>query len=99
MGNRGGVTENTLAKANMPRGAWSMDLHSQENGTYIASMNASGAADQQTGTFSDKYFNGGSNGTGANSRSNIAWSYGVDSPAAVNNMSPYIVVNFEIIAG
>lgn len=61
-------------------------------------MSSSGAADQQTTTYSGKYFNGGSNGTGANSRTNIAWSYGVDSPAAVPTMSPYIIVNYEVIA-
>ena len=92
LGNRGGSNTKTLTEAQLPSISGSFGIHGQENGTEFA-----GKSGYATGSPVGTYTNTTPRGGGAGSLVNPGFAFGQGQAHDV--MNPYIVVNFEIIAG
>ena len=92
LGAKAGAATHTLTEAQLPAISGSFGIHGQENGTEFA-----GKSGYATGSPVGTYTNTTPRGDGAGSLVNPGFAFGQGQ--AHNNMPPYIVVNYEVIAG
>lgn len=96
LGSIGGEEEHTLTGNELPNSKFYLGFHGDGDSTVLSTASSSGAVKNIPRRY-DRYRSGGSGSPGAPSIGNVSFEFGADQ--AHNNMPPYIVVNYEVIAG
>ena len=96
LGATGGEEKHTLTGDELPNGKFYLGFHGDGDSTVLSSVTSSGAVKDIPRRY-NRYRSGGGGTAGAQSVGNVSFEFGADQ--AHNNMPPYIVVNYEVIAG
>lgn len=96
LGSTGGEEKHTLTGDELPNGKFYLGFHGDGDSTVLSSATSGGVV-KNTPKRYNRYRSGGGGTAGAQSIGNISFEFGADQ--AHNNMPPYIVVNYEVIAG
>ena len=96
LGSTGGEEKHTLTGDELPNSNFYLGFHGDGDSTVLATASSSGAV-KNTPRRYNKYRSGGGSAAGAQSVGNVSFEFGADQ--AHNNMPPYVVVNYEVIAG
>ena len=96
LGSTGGEEKHTLTGDELPNSKFFLGFHGDGDSTVLSRVSSSGAVKNIPKQY-DRYRPGGSGTAGAQSIGNVSFEFGADQ--AHNNMPPYIVVNYEVVAG
>lgn len=96
LGSTGGEEKHTLTGDELPNSKFYLNFHGNGDSTVLAAVSSSGAI-TNTPKLYNRYRSGGNGYDGAQSVGDVSLEFGANQ--AHNNMPPYIVVNYEVVAG